>query len=253
MRMLHFPRKAHWLSGLVCLVLLGCSTTTVVKDEKEPAAKEPAAQGESEDVSHSRNGESGRFDYYVLSLSWSPQFCATRNSPPDDPQCGNSRRYGFVVHGLWPQYETGYPESCPCPHKLEEPTRNQMLGIMPSHRLIEHEWQKHGTCSGLSADQYFEHVRNLHSGLIIPEPFREPKAKVLTSVNEIKRRFVESNPQLREDCLAVQCSGNYLNELRICLSRDLKPKACSRFVRDRCKKTEIELRPLSEVTISSSP
>ena len=55
----------------------------------------------------------GQFDFYVLALSWSPSFCQDSEERGREAreQCGLGRPYSFVVHGLWPQYERGFPRS----------------------------------------------------------------------------------------------------------------------------------------------
>ena len=63
------------------------------------------------------SGEPGKFDYYVLALSWSPEFC---HSHPANAQC--SGHFGFVVHGLWPQFVDGYPEHCSTQPGLADPS-----------------------------------------------------------------------------------------------------------------------------------
>ncbi|MCB1968558.1 MAG: ribonuclease, partial [Candidatus Accumulibacter sp.] len=52
------------------------------------------------------------FDFYVLALSWSPAYCLIEGDRANKQQCAEERDLGFVVHGLWPQFESGYPEFC---------------------------------------------------------------------------------------------------------------------------------------------
>src|SRR5690349_20641312 len=95
----------------------------------------------------------GDFDFYVLSLSWSPSFCKESEERGRDSgeQC-RGRPYSFVVHGLWPQYEKGFPRDCQVPApRLNRDTMKSMLDLMPAPRLVYHEWDNHGTCSGLDA------------------------------------------------------------------------------------------------------
>src|ERR1700716_2994268 len=124
-----------------------------------------------------RQNEPGQFDFYVLSLSWSPSFCEAageRGTPPQQ-QCG-ARPYSFVVHGLWPQYEKGFPEFCqqPAP-RLDRNIVSSMLDLMPAPRLIFNEWDKHGTCSGLAPRAYFETVRKVRAQVKIPDAYLDPK------------------------------------------------------------------------------
>src|SRR5262249_19520688 len=114
-----------------------------------------------------RQNQPGQFDFYVLALSWSPSFCeaAGERGPPPQQQCG-ARPYSFVVHGLWPQYEKGFPEFCqqPAP-RLDRNIVASMLDLMPAPRLIFNEWDRHGTCSGLSPNAYFENVRKARAAV----------------------------------------------------------------------------------------
>src|SRR5947208_16403762 len=143
-----------------------------------------------------RQNRPGQFDFYVLSLSWSPSFCDSageRGTPPQE-QCGE-RPYSFVVHGLWPQYENGFPEFCqnPAP-RLDRNIVSAMLDLMPAPRLIFHEWDKHGVCSGLPPRGYFETVRKARAGVKIPSEYLEPKAALTVTPDEVEDAFVKANP-----------------------------------------------------------
>lgn len=181
-------------------------------------------------------GEPGRFDYFVLSLSWSPTWCAGKSGRDDVEQCGGLRRYGFVVHGLWPQYaEGGYPRSCAAPSPLPPALIGDMLPLMPSRKLIEHEWAKHGTCATTDPAAYFGVTRAARERVRIPVPLAEPNRPRTLPVAEIERLFAEANPGLSGDAIAVICRGRQLAEVRVCLDRELEFRDCGRDVRDRCK------------------
>ena len=183
----------------------------------------------------------GDFAYYVLSLSWSPQFCATARE--GDPQCSGARRYGFVAHGLWPQYEKGWPESCGG-EALDGSLAESLLDIMPSPKLIRHEWEKHGTCSGLAAADYFRKIREAFTGTHIPPSFTGPSAAVDTTPGDFRRALLEANPKLKADEVVLQCSGRYLQEVRVCLDKALTPRHCASDVRDHCAGPQMIVRPV---------
>lgn len=215
--------------------------------------------GEGSDGEEAQNGGhrqhiAGQFDYYVLSLSWSPQFCATRGKQarPDDTQCGAGASFGFVLHGLWPQYAAqGYPESCAVPGPLDATLVQRLVRIMPSQRLVQHEWQKHGTCSGLSAERYFTAAESLFAALRIPPRYQKPTAPVQTTPAELRQELVTANPGLLPDSLAIYCRGPMLREVRICYSKDLKPQRCAATVHDGCPRAGITVLPtLAAVTAS---
>ncbi len=196
---------------------------------------------------HTRSApaNAGAFDYYVLSLSWSPEFCDTRNTGGDDPQCGAGRRFGFVVHGLWPQYNGGgYPEACSSSSKVPPWIVNAMLPLMPSPHLIEHEWETHGTCSGLDANRYFQQIQKAFATVKVPDEFKAPIQQVEIAPSRVTARFLGANPSFPRDAIKVQCRARYLSEVRVCLTKDLKGRACSSDVRDTCRDDSIIMRPL---------
>ena len=190
-----------------------------------------------------RGGVPGEFDYYVLSLSWSPQYCADAGGR-DQRQCATGRRYAFVLHGLWPQYERGFPRACAPAGTLPRGLVDGLLDVMPSPSLVRHEWDTHGTCSGLAADAYFATARRAFDSVVIPDRFRQPVREVYVDPRRIERDFASANPSLDPDEIAVLCKGRYLQEVRICLDRDLRPRACGRDVRDDCRRDEVIVRPV---------
>ena len=178
-----------------------------------------------------RGGVQGRFDYYALVLSWSPTHCETAERP-DAQQCRprDGRRYSFVLHGLWPQYERGFPESCPTPDRpfVPQGTIDRMADIMPSRSLIIHEYRKHGTCSGLEPESYYALSRKLYEKIRIPKRFHEPDQNQMIDTSAVLEEFVAANPGLKSDMLAVACGGpgNRLREVRICFTPDGSFRPC---------------------------
>jgi ribonuclease T2 len=181
-------------------------------------------------------GTPGVFDYYVLALSWSPEFC---HSHPDKPEC-QSGHHGFVVHGLWPQYEEGYPEHCSTAAGLSNPS--EMADIMPDAWLVNHEWLTHGTCSGLDAENYFQLLRRAFTSIKIPERFVAPHGNFSIPPQEVKQEFVQANAKLSADEMTVSCGNNYLTAVSFCVTKDLKPRACQNL-RD-CRANAIRVPPV---------
>jgi ribonuclease T2 len=172
-------------------------------------------------------GEPGQFDYYSLALSWSPAYCAgSGNQDPD--QCASGRRLGFVLHGLWPQYEQGYPQSC-SREPLPDAVRRKYAAIYPSPKLIGHEWSKHGTCSGLGPEQYLALSARLKEGLAVPAAYRMPEQPVRVTTAQFKDAFRAANPGLAADGVVPFCggAGRFLREIRACYSKDGKSRACA--------------------------
>ena len=184
------------------------------------------------------DGQPGKFDYYLLTLSWSPEHCAEVKS--DKVQCDMGKAYGFVVHGLWPQYNKGYPDSCSLTPAVPEALVQEMLPIMPSEKLIRHEWEKHGTCSGENVGDYFGLIKSTFQTIKIPDAFANPSRQVNTSAAKIRQQFQDSNPGMQ---MAVACKGVYLQEVRFCFDKEMHATACSRDVRDHCSSSTVIMRP----------
>ncbi|MFV0366842.1 MAG: ribonuclease T2 family protein [Hyphomicrobiaceae bacterium] len=176
----------------------------------------------------------GQFDYYALVLSWSPTHCATAQRGRDDLQCNrrDGRRYNFVLHGLWPQYERGFPNSCPTRERPFVPNRiiDQMLDIMPAKGLIIHEYKKHGTCSGLDPAGYYDLSRQLFNRIRIPERYVNPFEVQFVAPEQLMREMTDANPELKPDMMAVACGGpgNRLKEIRICFTKSGQLRSCGK-------------------------
>ncbi len=191
----------------------------------------------------------GVFDYYALTLSWSPTYCQSDQGRNNRHQCGDGKRFSFVVHGLWPQNEQGWPQDCATSQRyIPEQVIRDVLDIMPSKSLVIHEWRKHGTCSGLSSQAYFQLTRALFERVKIPARFITPTRHVSTTTRELKRDFIKTNPWLDHAALSVQCGNRRdranLRSLRICFSRDLKPRACGDNERRQCRAKTLIMPPV---------
>jgi ribonuclease T2 len=190
-------------------------------------------------------GEAGKFDYYMLTLSWSPAYCAGPGGDRNDAQCAPGRRFAFVLHGFWPQYlkstDGGYwPQFCSTEPGLKDPRK--MLDIMPSLSLVRHEWEKHGTCSGLDPERYFDLSRRAFTKVRIPQQFDQPAEYLIVRPTDVKRAFIDVNPGLQPSAVAIMCSSNYLSEVRICMDRDLRQVPCV-WVRE-CRAPTVRVPPV---------
>jgi ribonuclease T2 len=179
----------------------------------------------------------GGFDFLVFVLSWSPSYCEAADEGAAPEQCGFfARPFGFVVHGLWPQYERGWPEYClNPPPRLDPGLVASMLDLMPSRRLVEHEWKRHGTCSGLDADGYFELVRQVAALVRIPIDLQQLYTPSTVTPAVIERMFRENNPSLAADEISIACRRRRLTEVRICFDRDLNFRKCPEIERRSCR------------------
>ncbi|HEX3572848.1 MAG TPA: ribonuclease T2 [Acidobacteriaceae bacterium] len=234
------------LTLLACTLLLpaGCKspkpepTPTPRTSSAEPGR--PAASLRS--VSRTRRGnraiesQPGDFDYYLLNLSWSPEFCATH---PENAQC--AARPGFIVHGLWPQNNDGtYPQDCGGMAKPPNPAA--YIDLMPTVSLIIHEWQTHGTCTGLNPDGYFSKIRTAVRSVEIPPLFaasKDPPNSIAPHV--LLDQFRRVNPTFPPNSFALSCGNNYFTAIEVCFDKDLRPEGCE-GVRS-CRANVIKIAP----------
>jgi ribonuclease T2 len=182
------------------------------------------------------------FDFYVLSLSWSPSYCDLKGRDADREQCGG-RPLGFTVHGLWPQYERGYPESCAVgePGGVSRDILRQIQTIMPSDGLARHQWRKHGTCSGLSQSAYFSAMQDAFSKVRIPDSFQTAAKIRSVSPKQVESAFLSANPDMKADGTAVVCADGNLTEVRICLTKELAYRSCREVDSRSCRASQINL------------
>ena len=187
----------------------------------------------------------GDFDYYVLSLSWTPTWCAIEGDARGSGQCDPRQGFGWTLHGLWPQYENGWPSFCRTPHR--EATRGQtgdMADIMGSGGLAWHQWKKHGRCSGLTAGDYFALSRLAYDRIERPSVLRDLDREVTLPARVIEEAFLQGNPSLRADGLTVTCRDRRIQEVRICLTRDLEPRDCGADVVRDCSLRDARFSPM---------
>ena len=195
-----------------------------------------------------RQNSPGEFDFYVLSLSWSPSFCEQAEERGRESrsqgQCGG-RPFSFVVHGLWPQYEHGFPEYCQRPSpRLDRNIMTSMLDLMPAPGLVYNEWDKHGTCSGLGERAYFETIRKARAAIKIPPDFLQLTEPKTIAPDDIEGAFIKANPGLTNAAIAVTCNRTRLSEVRICLTKDLQFRGCDEIDRRACRRDQVMMPPL---------
>jgi ribonuclease T2 len=197
----------------------------------------------AQDSRDTAGGTPGRFDFYVLALSWSPSYCERQR--PDrrarNPQC-NGRPFSFVVHGLWPQFDHGYPSHCQVPApRVDRALADQMLDLMPSRGLIYHEWNRHGTCTGLSPQAYFATVRKARAKVQVPPAYRDLGQPIAVAPAAVAEAFIKANPGLTREGMAVSCDRTRLTEVRLCLSREFSFRACPQIVQRTCRRDSVSM------------
>ncbi len=236
----HTMRGTLNLCLLVVISAIGCQNPNQppAAQRSEPAARARTAQAQPQDTSsdagdHAEMGRRrprrgrpqeqappGQFDFYLLNLSWSPEFCATHS---DSPECG--RHLGFVVHGLWPQNTNGdFPEDCSSAPGPANPQAD--TDIIPTVSLVEHEWQTHGTCSGLGADDYFAEIHKAFAEVKVPANIGTGSDPDGVTPDALLARFATANPSFPPGSFALSCGNNRLTAVEICLTKDLRPETC---------------------------
>jgi ribonuclease T2 len=189
--------------------------------------------------------KAGEFDYYVLALSWTPTWCALEGDARGSEQCDATNDFGWTLHGLWPQFHQGWPSFC---RTLErQPSRsmtNGMSDIMGTSGLAWHQWKKHGTCSGLSAQDYYALSREAYGKVNRPALFRKLKDPVKVPAKVIEEAFLKENPLLKANTLTITCKQGRIQEARICLSKDLDPVPCGRDTIKDCSMTNALFDPV---------
>ncbi|WP_411035235.1 ribonuclease T2 family protein [Shinella sp. BYT-45] len=234
------PSSVLARSALLLLALLaGCS-------EEKPAggAKTDTSRTAPETRAEVPRGRG--FDFYVLSLSWSPTWCAGNDSAGRTQQCRRGENHGFIVHGLWPQNERGYPEYCPTrePDRVPESLGRTVLDIIPSMGLIGHQWRKHGSCSGLGQRNYFAVTRAAFERIDVPEELKSQRGGGRLAPDAVEEAFIAANPGLDRKGIAVTCEDGRLEEVRICLTADLAFRTCPDVDRAACRARTIEQPPI---------
>ncbi len=241
--------KARQVSGFLALAaLLAAGVLGYGRQGSEQRAAAPpsppvAAPAAAQRTQAKAVPQGSGFDFYVLALSWSPTFCQSGEARDGDPQCQPGKPRGFVVHGLWPQHERGYPQFC----KSSEPERvpaaigRELAAFMPSMGLIGHQWRKHGSCTGLSQKDYFGLLAQAYQRIALPAAYRDGRNAMNDSPAQIEAAFISANPGLSPGAIAVTCDSKKLDEVRICMNKDLAFRACGEVDRQSCRINSISI------------
>lgn len=223
-----FGKTERRLLALAALIAI-CAAISL---EARPSKKRPAQSA-------------GSFSYYMLVLSYAPDFCAEPGGNKTTQECGAGRHIGFVVHGLWPQNDTGPgPENCGPASPVSKAIISATLPYIPTQSLIQHEWKSHGTCSGLDAASYFASVRKARDSVTIPNDLNQPSQQLQLSQDEVESQMAAANSSFPKAAFRVSCyNDNNLEEVRICLNKDLSPRACTASA-SHCSANTVTLLPV---------
>ena len=192
----------------------------------------------------SRSEAPAPFDYYVLSLSWAPDFCAQPGAAAGNPkECAPGGRVGFIVHGLWPEAAVGRsPESCGAVKPVPKPVVDFVLRDMLSPSLIQHEWAAHGSCTGLNPFDYFSSIAQARAAVQIPVQITSIEDQIRVSPAQIETQFAAANPSFPKTAFRTSCARGAFQEMRICFDKNLKPQACTASVGE-CAVPAVIVRP----------
>ena len=194
---------------------------------------------------HTGSRNAGEFSYYMLVLSYAPDFCAEPGGNKSPQECGTGRHIGFVVHGLWPQNDTTPgPENCGPASPVSQAIVNATLAYIPTQSLIQHEWKTHGTCSGLDAATYFGLLRKARDSIKIPDALNQPSQQTQFSQTDVESKMAAANASFKQDDFRVSCfRDKSLQEVRVCLNKDLSPMACTTSA-GHCSANILTLQPV---------
>ncbi len=194
---------------------------------------------------HAEGERAGEFDYYVVALSWSPNWCLREGDSKKSPQCDLGTGHGWILHGLWPQFHRGYPSYCKTIKRA--PTRRMtanMSDIMGTGGLAWHQWKKHGSCTGLSATDYYALSRRAYAAIKRPNVFRRLERDVKLPAAVVEEAFLEANPDFEADGVTITCRADQIQEARVCMSRDLDPVPCGQDVVRDCQMKDALFTPV---------
>jgi ribonuclease T2 len=219
---------------LLLLALLPALSACNPRPAPTPEPKPPARSSQA--VAQTPSSAAAQpFDYYLLNISWSPEYC---HSHPSDIQC--ARHSTFVLHGLWPQNADGsYPQNCSTARGPADPS--QYADIYPDPGLLKHEWKTHGTCSGLAPDAYFSAARTAFQSVIIPPTLANLNHQISLPPAQILSLVSKSNPTLTSQNLALSCGNNYLTAVEVCLDKSLRPTPCGPI--RSCRANTVKIPP----------
>jgi len=166
---------------------------------------------------------------YTLAASWSPDYCKTSGDTRSMQCSGRYGRFGFILHGLWPEAGRGpAPQWCANGRQPSPSILRGNLCMTPSPRLLAHEWAKHGSCMARTPDTYFRVAAILWRSIQWPDADRLSRKRNLT-VGDLRKLIVLANPAWKPEQIGIDLSDNgWLREVRLCYSRRFMPTRCDR-------------------------
>lgn len=231
------------MAAAVFMTFVGTGVAGAIEPNAAPPQKTLGAE------TFKTGPKGGTYESLMLSMAWSPTFCISPGGKSDREQCAGTKKYGFVAHGLWPQFPRGSGASHGCTGEvvgLTDKSVEKVEGIMPSHKLMAREWGKHGTCYGSDPATYFAKTRTAWDKVKIPARFKSAPADSTVTADQVRKAFMDANPDLPATALSISCHTVkskdskappklYFSEVRLCMDKNLSFQACGAQIKDRCK------------------
>ena len=166
--------------------------------------------------------------FHMLAVTWMPETCRTGGDGKGDLACDSENRFGWTLHGLWPNADgKPYPRFCRPATRVSDATIRANLCRTPSVDLVQHEWAAHGTCGWDTAEAYFAQAAELYDGLKKPDPTALAPDGRGPTAGQLRDAFVAANPGLPREAIYISvASGNRLREVRVCHDLTFEPVAC---------------------------
>ena len=193
---------------------------------------------------HAQNkGEPGKFDFYLMNVAAPADFC---HVPGAGPACMPPR--SFVLHGLWTQNNDGtYPVNCSTEHGPV--SYEPLLDLTPDLPLLQHEWEKHGTCTGIGPARFFTMERSAYATLYLPRQIQTPARSSRFDTAALLAELYHVNTSFPAGSILLSCREGKLTAVEACFSKELKPVACTNL--PSCTDRAVLLEPGSQVGTSS--
>jgi ribonuclease T2 len=226
-------KKSHYILLLTLVVLV---TYLVRRPHSQPQPRPSNTTTPNQQASAAlATTIQQNFDYYLLNLSWSPEFC---HSHANAPEC--AQHLAFTLHGLWPQNNSGpFIENCSTAPGPQNPS--QYSDIYPDLGLLRHEWQTHGTCSGLPPDAFFTLARTAVHSVAIPATLSQLDHQISLPPAQIIDLFRTANPSFPASSIAISCGNNYLTAVEVCMDKQARPIACGPI--RSCRANTVRITP----------
>jgi ribonuclease T2 len=172
-------------------------------------------------------------DSWQLRYSWSPTYCRKLGSNAHrTEQC--RQKFAWIVHGLWAQSDSAsntrqHPRNCKDTSAISTQLLRENFCLMPDVKLMQKEWEKHGSCDFERPEQYFSHIHTLHDALTLPSLSQTLKLEQ-QSKGRLVTWMVNNNKKigLKASHVKVFHRGRRLKEIAVCYDKRFKLARCGR-------------------------